>query len=348
MLDLDQLETANEHEQAASALAEHVIARAEHGGYAITSEIRRHSLALMRRLTREQLDPTQLLHEFLRGFRLILRQFEPVLAQVVTDANLAAFMRGGQSVVESVQLPEPPDWTRHESGPGEPTPLISFPIIDEAAADLAARNILTAAEFYSARGEARIEGFTVSRVASLDALEKVRDSLVEAIVDGDTLRTWRGKVAEALDGSGLSPARQETVFRTNLFQAYSRGQRAVVEQPLVRSAASFVLRSCIDDSRLTSLCNALSHGGFQGTGIYLTDSETWRRVASPSHFACRCSNVFLTLKRAAEKGIKVAQQWFETGIRPTDAELFVPMPDLSDVPESERRQFASWVSPWAA
>ena len=71
-------------------------------------------------------------------------------------------------------------------------------------------------------------------------------------------------------------------------------------------------------------------------------------VANPSHAQCRCGCIFLPIKRAAEKGIRVAQKWLETGIRPSDDELYVPMPDLSGVPASERRAFESWVSPWAA
>jgi hypothetical protein len=196
-----------------------------------------------------------------------------------------------------------------------------------------------------------MEGFTAGRAASLDALEKVRDALVEAVVDGDSLSTFRDKIADAIDGSGLSPRKQEMLFRNVVNRAYARGQKAIVEQPLVRSVAVFAWRVEIPDSRLTPLCYALSHSGLIGangkrTSIFCVEDEAWRIVAPQSHNGCRCGTIFLTIKRAAEKGIVAAQKWLDTGIRPPDDELFVPLPDLTEVPERDRLAFSHWQSPW--
>lgn len=366
----EQIESVSEHQTAADKLAAAVITRAEAAGNVLSSEVRREAVALIRRLVKANRSPQQTLNEFVREFRAILLRYEPVLARTVTDAQLAAFLKGGRSVVVGLpelnpstnlirtvfdrqtmaeyQPPAPPDWTDVSLAPGEGEPIIHFDIIQEAAADLAARKILSPIEFSIARGDARMQGFSVSRIASLDAMEKVRDLLTEALVKGDTLKTWRAKVEEALDGSGLSPRRLENVFRTNLMFSYARGQKAIVQHPQVATAVAFCWRSEIRDSRLTYLCDALSRGGIDGTSLYSVDDPVWRRVAPISHYQCRCNTIFLSVERAAQKGLEVAKKWLRDGVRPPESELFVPMPDLSGVPEHERRQFEAWTSPWAS
>lgn len=369
----EQVESVSEHQQSADRLAAAVIKLAEKGGMAISSEIRRESLALVRRLVDRQLDPQQFLREFMKDFRMILHKYDPIMARLVSDAQLAAFLEGGQSVLRSLppdvapapdplmnfwqrmeqKPPEPPEWARPEAGPGEGPVYIEYPIIKEAAADLAHRQILLPEDYYATRQLARMQGFTVSNVASLDAIERVRDILTEAVVDGDNLRTFKGKIAEAIDASQLSPSRQEVIFRTVVMGSYARGQKAVVEHPLVRSAALWAWRSEIDDSRLTQLCKILSSSGLpmangSRSAIFFVEDPVWSIVAPNSHFGCRCTGIYLTTERAAAKGILVAQKWLETGIRPPDSELFVPMPDLTSLSASDQAQFAAWQSPWAA
>ena len=301
----EQIEAVDEHQQAADALAAAVIERAQQAGAAISAEIRRETTTLMRRLVREGLSEREVFQNFMREFRLILRRYQPILARMVSDANLASWLQGGQGIVtmlppvappldpllsffERIRMgdrppPAPPEWAiprDYAEGPA----AVRFPIIEAATADLARRNLLTSDEYYQANYRSRVDGFTVSNMASMDAMQRVRDALSEAVAQGDNLRTFRQKTQEAFDASGLSPSRQEMIFRTNLMSAYSRGQKAVVEQPLVQSVAVFAWRSEIRDSRLTELCRALSRGGFQGTSIYLVESEVWRRVAPISHF----------------------------------------------------------------
>jgi hypothetical protein len=365
----EQIETVSEHKQAADELAARVIRRAEAAGLAVSSEVRREAVALMRRLVRSKLVPARLLSEFLDSFKAILRKYEPVLARVISDSQIAGFLEGGHGVVRKIPelaespldrsmesifglKPPPPDWSKLGYGEGDAEPILKFPIIQEAATDLARRGILTPEYFETQAGQARLEGLTLARVGSLDALEKMRDALIDAVVDGDTLGMFRAKAKEAFDKSRLSPTRQEMLFRNHVMNAYARGQRAVVEQPLIRSIAMWAWRTEIDDSRLTDLCRVLSRSGLenmrgQRTSIYFVEDEMWRRVAAPSHAGCRCGAIFLTTKRAAENGVAVAKKWHETGVRPPDEELFVPFPDLSDVPLKEREAFGSWQSPWA-
>lgn len=371
----EQMETVSEHQQAADQLAAKVLARAQAGGVTVSSEIRREALTLIRKLVASSKSPREILFEFLSKFRAILQKYEPHLARVLADGTIAGFFEGGQGVLrdikkgqdktdplaeyldrlrkDSILPPEPPDWTSYFALPGEPAPIVRYPIIEAAAHDMAANGILTPATMEAANQIARMEGFTAGRSAALDAMERVRDALVEAVVDGDSLQTFRGKVGDALDASGLSPSRQEMLFRNVVMRSYARGQKVVVEHPAVRSVAVFAWRAEIDDSRLTKLCRTLSNSGLVGkngkrTSVFWVQDPVWRIVAPQSHPGCRCGVIYMPVKRAAEKGILVAQKWLATGIQPSDEELCVPMPDLSLLPERDRLAFELWESPWQA
>lgn len=344
------LEALDEHQKAATDLAAKILHRAQAAGFVISNEIRRESIAAMRSLAKKRLTPTEMLRQFMKQFRVIILRYSPVLARTFADADLAAWLQGGRSVAELLPdddrpPPDPPKWISMRM-PGDSDPIVRYPLIEEAAADLARREVMFPSDFHAQRQVGRMTGFTASNIATLDAMDKLRDHLTEAIAKGDSYRTFARKVREAIDVSQLSPARLETVFRNNVNYSYARGQRAIADHPLVRTATLFAWRTPIEDSRLTRLCRAISRGGLQGKGIFAVDDPTWRKVAPMSHFGCRCSTVLLTVKRAAQKGIEVAQKWLDTGIRPPDDELFSPMPDLSDVPEHERIAFESWVSPW--
>ena len=347
----EQIATVSEHQQAADALTVQILKRAEAGGLAISQEVRGAAMALMRRLEKLNLPPAQVLGEFLTSFRAILRQYEPVLATLTSDATLAGFLQGGHSVIKSLPELAADAWAEHVFPIKPAPPIVRFDIIDEAAKSMTAHSILPPSLIGTMRRQAQMEGSLAAREGALDALEKVRDALTEAVVDGDSFETFQEKAGAALDRSGLSPSRQEMLFRSTVLPAYSRGQKAVVENVAVRSIAVFAWRCEIPDSRLTALCYALSHSGLMGrdgkrTSVFFVGDPVFRLVAPQSHIGCRCGLIFLTIKRAAEKGIKIAQQWLETGMRPSDADLFVPVPDLSGLPESERLAFASWVSPW--
>lgn len=356
----------DEHALAADALAKAVLKRAEAGGFAISTEIRRAALSLMRQLVKANPEPNQLLADFLRGFGGILRRYEPILARSFAEAELAAWLKGGQSVAEHLppleikpdQLqgyferteaaegpPKPPEWAIPVWGEGEPEPIISYPIIEAAAADLASRDLLMPPAFHAQMAQGQFEGFEVARTASLDAYEKIRNELVTAVVDGESLSVFRAKTAEAFDVSRLSPSHVEGVFRSNILRAYAHGARVVVEHPSVASLMVFAEMSPIRDSRLTELCRLVSESGLENldgnrTAFFFVQDPVFRRFCAPRHWNCRCGTIYSTIERAARKGIRVANEWLKTGIQPVEHNLLVPYPN-AELP-------AGWISPWSA
>jgi hypothetical protein len=408
----EQADDVEDRPQAAGHDADELVQTANHAGIAISSEIRRKALASLRNLMRDNPNPKTLITRFFRETREILRRYEPVLARTITDSQLAGYLKGGVSVIDALPKRPTEPFARYlvelanepprvpplalYAGADEPRSPVRFPVIEEAARVLQERRVMTAAEFYDAARDAKLRGFTVSRIANLDAIEKIQQHLVEAVADGDALRTFRGKVEDSLDGSGLSPARLEGVFRVGIMSSYSRGLKNVLAQPLVGGdygAFPFRKRRNVADSRQTPLCRIFSHSGlplasgttkrwavtpegYEDTPLILRGREfwtgqpippkwipdlspderaifatggseyfwagdpVWQLVAPPSHWNCRCCPAPITLAGAARAGVAIAHRWLATGIRPSEQELCVPIPEAELPP--------GWVSVWAA
>jgi hypothetical protein len=278
----EQAESVEERTQSASHEADEIVTAANEGGTAIAGEARREALTALRKLVKQGMQPRELMQTFFAEFRNILRRYEPFLARVSSDAQLASFLKGGKTVIDALlrqargspdpfvrylhelgsdQPPDEPPFTLTYPADPEPRPIIRFPVIDEAARILQSRRVMSPAEFYGASSQAKLQGFTVSRVASLDAVERVQDALTHAVADGDSLRTFTKRVEDSIDRSQLSPARLETIFRVGVMSSYARGMKSVLKHPMVDGFFPFIRRHEIRDSRLTQLCQRLSSGG---------------------------------------------------------------------------------------
>lgn len=278
----DQHAAVEERVQSSSHEADEIVQTANEGGTAIGAEVRREALTALRKLVNRGMQPRELMKAFFREFRLILRRYEPFLAQTATDANLASFLKGGTTVIDALlrqarggpdpfirylhnlgsdQPPNEPPYTLPFPAADEPAPIVKFPVIMEAARDLQARRVMSPAEFYAASARERLAGFTVSRTSALDSIEKIQEALIHAVADGDSLRTFTGRVEAAIDRSAISPAHLETVFRTGIMGAYARGMKSVLANDFVGRAFPFIRRRAIFDSRLTELCRTLSSSG---------------------------------------------------------------------------------------
>jgi len=241
----------------------------------------------------------------------------PADQQAFVKQGLAARRHGG-IVPPGPFTPRPP-----ASGSAEP---VHFPIIDEAARSLADRNVMTRAQFDALDNAARAKAFTVANVESTETLAKIRDALAENVADGTDLQAFREKVLSVVDeGTFLSPAHLETVFRTNVQTAFSDGQMTVLQHPFVRSGFPYAAYEAIDDDRVRHNHLALMTCGIQGTNIYRIDDPVFLTFRPPWDFCDRCSWIPMTVRMAASKGISEAVEWLRTGVEPADR-AFVPMP----------------------
>lgn len=266
--------------------------------------------------------------EILAIARKIITEAQPTFADALADALKAAWFTGGQAVLERLpaieagdEPPIPPP--NRVMGLGEEEP-IRFPIIEEAARNLATRRVMTAAEYYRANETAKQRAFTVSGVAGTDTLDKIREYLVRDIETGGTLRDFQKFMTEE---TALSPSRIEGLYRQQVGVSFERGQEKVVDNFLVKSLFPYVMTSVIDDSRLTELCRVISKSGIQKSNIFRTDDPVYKRFRPLRHWNCRCSSVFLTRDDAAKKGIQEAIDWAESGVEPTNP-AFVDYPSV--------------------
>lgn len=210
------------------------------------------------------------------------------------------------------------------SPPGDES---DWPIIDEAVRSLSQRNVIDRYGFDQLDAAARQKAFTVTGIASEEALAKVRDLLAESVNEGSDYKAFRKTVlAEVEESTYLSEPRLQTIFRTNIQTAYSDGTAKVTNMPFVRSAFPYAAYHCIHDDRARKNHKRLEKLGIDGTNIYRIDDPVFQMFRPPWDYNDRCGWNPLTVRQAAEQGLKEAILWLETGMEP--APTYVAMPDF--------------------
>lgn len=268
---------------------------------------------------------------FLLRLREILERYEPIWVRTLSDSVLAAWIEAHLATINKAKLTLPPaaipgggnfgppsgPIAIFRPRPDDPPPVVTFPKLEHAVNDLAARRVVTADEYYALDDRARSMAFTVAKIGTEDTIAKIQAALVRDVDQGLTLRDFRQAVNEVAGVGALSPSHVETVYRTNVLGAYSAGQRRVLQHPLVRTEFPYVLWSATHDSRVRPDHLAMEHAGIQGGPVYRADDPEVRRVWPPASFNCRCKIVLLTLEMAADRyGIKEAAEWLRTGHPP--------------------------------
>lgn len=251
---------------------------------------------------------------------LYLQALSPDQAKYVAE-RLAAPPGFGEYIPPGEPPWDPPTWELEE-------PPIRFPLIEEAVADLQKRRLVSRDEFDAMYVEARDEAFTVAGIEDNVAMGKVLNALSTATSEGGDLRGFKKAVAESVgQGTFLSEGHAETVFRTNIQTAYSRGMDKILGHPLVTDAFPYEEVLPIRDDRLTDLCKTIAESGIQGTAIYRRDDPVYQKFKSPRHYNDRCGRRPVTIRDAAKAGIKEAIKWLETG-EPPVSPAWVKHPDV--------------------
>jgi SPP1 gp7 family putative phage head morphogenesis protein len=259
--------------------------------------------------------------------RLIVGRYEPLIARTFRDALLASWLDAARqsSDVPGADDPTPADSLpplRPPFGPPspdatpEPEPVVRLPLIEEAARDLVERRVMTPDDLDWLDQDARRTAFTLARTGSLDALTKINDALAENTRDGGTLRDFRDRVQSAVGESMVSPSKIEAVYRTNIGKAYSAGQIAILNDPLVSDQFPYVAYHAVHDSRTDPDHIALESMGLDGTNIYRTDDPAIQKFWPPWRWNCRCQAILISVADAAWYGVSEAKKWLETGEPP--------------------------------
>lgn len=291
---------------------------------------------------------------------MILRRNQPALSRLLADAKLAASLAGALDLARRQAGPlsgrisplfgsvqddaaaeaargadrsdELPGWDTFSwvpiEDPGDGPPLVVFPMIELAAADLAGRRAMTRTDFDALEADAREGAFTVAGLATATAVEKVQDVAVEAVAKGLTLPEFAKQVEETLGtGTFLSPQHAEVVFRNAVHSAYAAGQDRLLDDPRVGNHFPYVARYTTHDDRVRPGHRQFETSGIQGTNIFRRDDPVFQKYRAPFDFGCRCNDTYLTIRQAADKGIDEAREWLRTG-EPPMVPAFVPDPNL--------------------
>lgn len=221
--------------------------------------------------------------------------------------------------------------------PGDERAPVEFPIIDEAVKGLRERRLLSKAEFDQLEADAKSEAFAVAGIAADETLAKVRDMLAQQVDEGADLDEFRKKVAATVgEGTFLSPAHMEVVYRNAVQTDLSKGQEKALSHPAVAPGFPYRAYYAIHDDRVRKNHLALEKLGIQGTNIYRADDPTWKKFQPPWDFNDRCGWAGISIREAADKGIEEAIKWLETGVPPA-VPAWVTPPDF-DPPAGWNRE----------
>ena len=137
----------------------------------------------------------------------------------------------------------------------------------------------------------RALSFSIAGVASLDQLQGALDSLADDLKNGGTFNSWQKDVrAQYL---GLSKARLDNIYRTNIQTAYNRGRwEQYVSNEKNRP---YLMYDAINDSRVRP-----SHLAMDGI-IRRIDDPFWATNYPPNGFRCRCRCISLSEKQAQDR-----------------------------------------------
>lgn len=264
---------------------------------------------------------------------------QPLVAQGLYESLLAGFIGGAAAVGLAADAPTP-DASTVPGTPGLPpiitgrelmlgsgeSPVVRFPSLERAAAQLQARDIITADRFYAAAQAARATSFTISGDLTIQAIGRVRDVILEGLQTSTSRTDFIDRARAAVAALPISDAHLEHVYRNAVNEAYSAGMESVLDHPILESGFPYRQYIPIHDSRTRHTHLELARLGIDGTAVYYFNDPMWLMFRPPWEWQCRCGWSALSVESAARLGVREAQKWLETGIEPAHQPR--PLPDF--------------------
>lgn len=175
-----------------------------------------------------------------------------------------------------------------------------------------ATQALPMADLDDALAYLRTKSLWVSQVTDEKVLAEVRQVLLQAIANGETLDevmarlrdVFRPYVENAMDEAGvlLEPARLETIIRTNLTDVYNQGR--LVQGAQAEEFLEGWQYSAIIDNRTTEVCQALD-----GTTFEAGDQRV-NSLRPPRHFNCRSVLVPIVVGETIDPATMLTEQGY--------------------------------------
>lgn len=170
---------------------------------------------------------------------------------------------------------------------------------DEAIEHFRQRVPMKRGEWDRLTAEAKERAFMVSEVAKADLVTEVYEAIDRAVSQGTTFADFVAEIGPKLEQhwGGEKPGRLETIFRTNVLEAYNAGRQEVFDEPAVKRTRPYLRFEGIDDDRQTDICQ-----DHEGT-ILPADDAFWLTHSPPLHYQCRSITTALSEEEAVDEGI---------------------------------------------
>lgn len=170
--------------------------------------------------------------------------------------------------------------------------------------------------------------FWVGGITEARLVGDVYDAIDRALDKGTTMEDFKDEVADSLFEAwgGENSWRLETVFRTNVQQAYNAGRWQEMQEPAVKELRPYGRFDAVTDDSTTELCASLNG--------QVRPMDDWGDLVPPLHFNCR-STIVSVLTDEAEEGELATGRLpdAEKGFGGAPDELPPDEPDLSGLPE---------------
>lgn len=150
--------------------------------------------------------------------------------------------------------------------------------------------------------DAKAKAFTIAGTSRMDVIGDMYGAIDKAISKGTTFQEFKKDVKGIMatrGWEGINPHRLDTIFRTNIQQAYQAGhyqrqKELVKERPYWRYVA-------VMDGRVRP-----AHAAMNGT-ILPADDPFWQTSYPPNGFRCRCTVVSLSQAEFEREGGKLTR-----------------------------------------
>lgn len=179
------------------------------------------------------------------------------------------------------------------------------PIPQEAIAYLENKSIQPSFHYQDVWLQEHSQAFTIAKMMDADLLSDIRDSITEAMKQGQTYKQWSNQVTEVLQKNGWwgkkaladtktggkveaqlgSPRRLKTIFDVNTGQAYQRG---VWERGYQSDAHPYILYRVGPSKE-----HRPQHLAWDGL-VLLKDDPFWKTHNPRNGWGCKCKSRFVS------------------------------------------------------
>jgi len=174
----------------------------------------------------------------------------------------------------------------------------------EAISYFRKKKIMTNREFRELEDAYKARGFTVAGLKNRYAIDRTHALLSEAIETGTTRRDFIKKMGAQFKKwglDGLGKHHLETIFDTNVLNAYAAGRYAQMSRPGVLKARPFWQYKTAGDGNVRRTHKAMNRR------VFPASSPVWETWYPPNGYRCRCGVFSLAKDDVENEGLKVEE-----------------------------------------